>query len=133
MARLSRVVLVADDNSANRYIACRTLRQANFATIEAGWGREAVEQARRFRPDIILLDVNMPDQSGFTTLQQLRAGPCTASIPVVLLTNTAHSAFDVKQAEELGASAYLFSPIQPDTLVAVIEGSIQRAVDLEAS
>ena len=132
MARLSRVVLVADDDSANRYIACRSLRQANFVTIEARSGEGAVEQALRFRPDIIILDMNMPDQSGLTTLQQLRADPCTASIPVVFLTDNIHSEFDRKQAEELGLSAYLFNPVQPDTLVAVIEGSIQRATDLDA-
>lgn len=133
MERLSRIVLVADDNSANRYIACRTLRQANFGTIEACLGREAVEQARRFRPDIIILDMNMPDQSGLTTLQQLRADSRTASIPVVFLSASAQSAFDRKQAEDLGASAYLFNPVQPDTLVAVVEGSIQQSTDLEAS
>ena len=133
MARLSRIVLVADDNSVNRYVACRSLRHANFVTIEARSGRGAVEQARRFRPDIIILDMNMPDQSGLTTLQQLRAHPSTASIPVVFVTATAHSAFERKQAEELGASAYLFNPVQPDTLVAVVEGSIQRATDREQS
>jgi len=127
MARLSKIVLIADDNSANRYVACRSLRHANFVTIEACSGRGAVEQARRFRPDIIVLDMNMPDQSGLTTLEQLRADPSTASIPVVFVTATAHSAFEQKQAEELGASAYLFNPVRPDTLVAVVEGSIERA------
>lgn len=129
MTGLARVVLVADDNEAVRYITCRTLRHANFVTVEARWGQEAVEQAHRSRPDIIILDMNMPDQSGLTTLQQLRADPCTASIPVVFLSATAHSRFEQQQAEELGASAYLFNPVQLDTLVAVIEGSIQRATD----
>ena len=132
MARLSRIVLIADHNSVNRYVACRSLRHANFVPIEARSGQGAVEQARRFRPDIIILDMNIPDQSGLTTSQQLRADPCTASIPVVFLTDNVHSEFDRKQAEKLGLSAYLFNPVQPDTLVAVIEGSIQRSSDLEA-
>ena len=133
MTSLTRVVLVVDDDDAARYITCRALRHANFVTVEARWGQEAVKQAQHFRPDIIILDMNMPDQSGFTTLQQLRADPCTASIPVVFLTATAHSRFEQKQAEDLGASAYLFSPVPPDTLVAIVEGSIQRATDLEGS
>jgi len=126
------VVLVVDDNPAQRYIACRTLRNAKFITIEASWGREVVEQARRLRPDIILLDMHLPDQSGIVTLQQLRADACTASIPVVFLTATAHSSFDKSQAEELGVSAYLFNPVAPDTLIAVVENSITRAKDLKA-
>lgn len=133
MARQSRVVLVANDKSAIRYIACQTLRRANFTTIEASWGREAIEQARQFRPDIIILDMQMPDQSGIMTLQQLRADPCTASIPVVFLSATAHSSVDKRQAEELGVSVYLLNPVAPDTLIAIIEGSITRANDLKAS
>lgn len=133
MAKPTRVVLVADDKEENRYVVCRTLRHANFVTIEARGGREAVEQARRSRPDIIILDMNMPDQSGLTTLRQLRADPSTTSIPVIVLTATAHCAFDLNHAEKLGASAYLFSPVPPDTLVAVVEGSIQRTTDLEGS
>ena len=66
------------------------------------------------------------------TLQQLRADSDTASIPVVFLTATAHSSFDKSQAEGLGVSAYLFNPVEPDTLVAVVENSIMRATDQEA-
>lgn len=133
MATLTRVVLVADDNSANRYIACRMLRQANYNTIEASRGKEAVKLARQSRPDLILLDVNMPDQSGFVTLQQLREDARTAAIPVVFLTANAQCAFDKNRAEQLGASAYLFCPIQPDTLVTVIEGSMVRATTMLAN
>lgn len=131
MARLSRVALIADHDSANRYLASRMLRHAHLVAIEARSGRGAVEQARHFRPDIIILEMNMPDQSGLTTLQQLRADSCTAAIPVIFLATTAHSAFEHKKGEELGASAYLFSTVQPDRLVAVVEGSIHRATDLE--
>jgi CheY-like chemotaxis protein len=127
MARLTKVVMVADDNAANRYIVCRILRHANYNTIEAKWGKEAVQLARQCRPDIIILDMNMPDQSGIVTLEHLRNDPCTASIPVVFLTAGAQSAFHGNCAEQLGASSYLLSPVQPDTLVAVVAGSIARA------
>jgi len=130
LAGAGRLVLVVDDNPAQRYVACRMLRKANFTTIEASWGREVVEQARRLSPDIILLDMHMPDQSGIVTLQQLRANSRTASIPVVFLTGTAHSPVDKSRAEALGVSAYLFNPVAPDTLVAVVENSILRAKDL---
>lgn len=62
-----------------------------------------MDQARRSRPDIIILNMNMLDQSGLTTLHQLRAVSATASIPVIFLTATAQSAFDRKHSEELGA------------------------------
>jgi len=130
MAGVGRVVLVVDDNPAQRYLACRMLRNANFTTIEASWGREVVGQARQHRPDIILLDMHMPDQSGIVTLQQLRSDSGTASIPVVFLTASAHSPVDRSLAQALGVSAYLFNPVAPDTLVAVVENSITRSKDL---
>ena len=128
MAGIGGVVLVANDDPVHRCTACRTLRNANFTTIEASSGREVVEQARRLRPNLIVLDMQMPDQSGIVTLQQLRAHSCTASIPVVFLTASAHLPLDKSQAEELGVYAYLFSPVEPDTLVAVVEHSIMRAL-----
>jgi len=128
MAGVGKVVLVANEDPTHSYIACRALRNAKFTTIEASWGREVVEQARRLRPDIIVLDMHMPDQSGIVTLQRLRAHSCTASIPVVFLTASAHLPLDKCLTEELGVSAYLFSLVEPDTLVAVVEGAIMQAL-----
>jgi len=70
----------------------------------------------------------LPDQSGIVTLQQLRAEPYTASTPVVFLTSSADSA-DTDQAEQLGASTYLFDPLALNILVAAVERSIRWASD----
>jgi CheY-like chemotaxis protein len=123
-----KTVLVVDDTPTNRYVLCRWLHKAQYMTLEAATGAQALEQARRCRPDAIVLDMNLPDQSGATTLQQLRSEEETASIPVVMLSATAQSAFDCNQAEALGASAYLFSPVPADTLVSVVKGIIERAM-----
>lgn len=107
---------------------CRILRNANYKTLEAATGRNAIKLALQFHPDAIILDMNMQDQSGLTTLEQLRADKETASIPVVFLSATAHAPSDRSRVEALGASAYLFSPVQGDTLLSVISGSIERGV-----
>ena len=121
-------MLVVDDTPANRYVVCRALQQGNYSTIEAATGQEALEKAQNHRPDAIVLDMNLPDQTGVMILQSLRELPDTKLIPVVFLSATSHSAFDRTQADALGASAYLFSPVEPDTLVSVVTGIIERGV-----
>jgi CheY-like chemotaxis protein len=128
MPETGQTVLVVDDIEAKRYVVCRMLQASNFITLEAATGRAAFKQACKHRPDAIVLDMNLPDQSGLITLQQLRNQKETASIPVVILSAVAHSPSDRTRAEALGASAYLFSPVQADTLVSVIRGIIERGV-----
>lgn len=128
MAEISQTVLVVDDVESKRYVVCRMLQASNYTTVEASTGRAAVKQAQKFMPDAIVLDMNLPDQSGLVTLQQLRDLESTALIPVVFLSAVAHSPSDRTRAEALGASAYLFSPVQADTLVSVIRGIIERGV-----
>jgi CheY-like chemotaxis protein len=129
MRGTGKTVLVVDDIAAHRYAVCRVLRSANYATIEAGWGVEAVEKAHQYHPDAVVLDMNLPDQSGLLTLKQLRSESDTAVIPVIFLSASAQSASDRDQAEAFGASAYLFSPVEPDTLLSVVMGVIQRRTD----
>jgi CheY-like chemotaxis protein len=128
MPQKEKTVLVVDDLEANRYAVCRILPGANYITAEAATGSDAVEGARRLRPDAIVLDMNLPDQTGVTTLKQLRGEIQTAFIPVVFLSATAQSPCDRSHAEAAGASAYLFSPVQADTLICVLKGVIERGV-----
>jgi PAS domain S-box-containing protein len=83
-----RTVLVVDDDSSVRLMVRRALEMMNHKVIEAASGREAVERAKRDRPDAITLDLMMPDKDGWWVLEQLRADSETASIPVVVVTGT---------------------------------------------
>jgi len=128
MVQALKTVLVVDDVESKRYVVCRILREGKYRTLEAGSGSEAVQRARQHRPDAIVLDMNLPDQSGLVTLKQLRDAAETALIPVVFLSAEAQTPSDRTRAEALGASGYLFSPVQPDTLISVIRGIIERGV-----
>jgi CheY-like chemotaxis protein len=128
MLATGKTVLVVDDVESKRYVVCRILREANYQTVEAGTGTAAIQSARQHRPDAIVLDMNLPDQSGLVTLKQLRDSPETELIPVVFLSAEAQTQSDRTRAEALGASGYLFSPVQPDTLISVIRGIIERGV-----
>jgi two-component system cell cycle response regulator DivK len=81
------LVLIVDDNEQNAKLARDVLRAAGFRTIEAESGVEALERATVERPDVILLDIRLPDMDGADVARRLKGDPRTAHIPVVALTS----------------------------------------------
>ena len=79
-------VLVVDDNTRNRKLARDVLDAAGFDTLEAATGVEALELAAEHEPDVILLDLRLPDMHGVEVVRQLREGEGTARIPVVAMS-----------------------------------------------
>jgi PAS domain S-box-containing protein len=122
-------VLVVDDNEANRYAVGRTLRAAGFETSEASNGRQAIELART-GPDVMVLDVNLPDVNGYEVVRELRSNPATAMIPVLHLSASYMRDEDMVFGLDNGANAYLTHPIEPTVFVATIR-SLLRVRRLE--
>jgi CheY-like chemotaxis protein len=107
---MTRTILLADDNEANRYLARFALERAGFRVVTAGDGEEALRQARAHRPDLVLMDVQMPILDGLEATERLRADPELAAIPVVALT--AYVAPEDKvRAREAGCSGHIAKPI----------------------
>ena len=100
--------------------------------VEANSGRRALDLARN-RPDVIVLDVGLPDLDGFEVYRRLRQGPETANIPVVYVTSTHSGHEEARLALDLGAVAYLRAPIEPATLVSVVQSALQAPRSGQAS
>src|SRR4051794_19437562 len=79
-------ILHADDNDANRYAVSRTLRKAGFEVSEVATGSAALDALARSVPDLVILDVRLPDISGFEVCRRIKADPRTGSLPVLHLT-----------------------------------------------
>ena len=124
------LILSVDDNEASRYAIARTLRQAGFRVIEAGTGMEALRRARADAPDLILLDVKLPDIDGFEVSRRLKADVETASIPVLQITATYSSTEHWAEALNAGADGYLTHPAEPIVLIATIR-ALRRAREAE--
>ncbi len=110
------LVLVVDDNETTRYLFRRWLRRAGFEVMEAITGADAFALLAERRPDLAVLDVNLPDMSGFDVLEHIKT--IDPSIPVLHVSATAIEVSDRSEGLTRGADAYLIEPVEPEELVA---------------
>ena len=128
-------ILVVDDDAELLDLICLSLKDAGFSTVGCRKGVDALREARSFAPDLIVLDLVLPEMDGFTVCETLRKDKATAKIPVLILTGLT-SQLNRFAGLESGACGYLFKPITMDKLIAKIRsllsqlpesGSSQRA------
>lgn len=126
------VVLNVDDSKDSLRIKTVTLRRAGFEVIESESGQEALRLVAQSRPDVILLDVNLPDLSGFDVCRRIKSDPAAASTLVVQISACFTEGSDKIRGLEGGADGYLTSPVEPPLLVATIR-SLLRVRDAEGA
>jgi PAS domain S-box-containing protein len=124
-------ILLVEDNEATRYTVNRVLRNAGCRVSLAENGEQGIFLARTTSPDLVLLDVQLPDISGFEVVRRLKADPATAEVPVVHLSASHVGSEDRIRGLEGGADAYLTHPVEPEILVATL-GAMLRARLAEA-
>ncbi len=114
-------ILIVDDEPAIITMYMEKLVMEGFTVIVATDGQSALEKAQAEKPDIILLDVIMPNVNGLDTLKQLKANPETAQIPVYLLTNIQEET-GAEHGKQFGAAGYFFkAETEPRTLAALLK------------
>ena len=121
-----KTILYVEDNEANRKIVRQLLKQTSYTLIEAYDGEEGVAKALETRPDLILMDVQLPKISGLEATRRLRAEAATADTPIIAITSFALSGDDHK-AKEAGATAYLAKPFSPRELLALIRNTVPES------
>jgi DNA-binding response OmpR family regulator len=119
-----KTVLVADDESMLRQLIRATFRGRPVRILEAGSGTEALALARRERPDLVLLDVGLPELDGYAVCRTLKADPTTAGIKVVMLTARAQRR-DQERGAEVGADAYITKPFSPQRLLGDLDAFLR--------
>ncbi|MGJ5633621.1 hybrid sensor histidine kinase/response regulator [Nostoc sp. CALU 1950] len=128
-------ILHVDDNEANRYVVIRILQNAGFSVVEAATGAAGLEAVANFQPDLVILDVQLPDISGFEVCRQIKANPETAFIPVLHLSASFVQSQDKAEGLDSGADAYLVQPVEPIELLATLRSllRIRRAEEAALS
>jgi two-component system cell cycle response regulator DivK len=116
---MSRRVLVIEDHEDNRRIVRDLLTSAGYELLEATTGEDGVAMAERERPDLILMDIQLPDLDGYEATRRIKANPTLRAIPIIAVTSYALSGDDQK-ALAAGCDAYVTKPFSPRALLAKI-------------
>ncbi|MEH2306860.1 hybrid sensor histidine kinase/response regulator [Nostoc sp.] len=129
------IILHVDDNEANRYVVTRILQNAGFSVVEAATGAAGLKAATEHQPNLVILDVKLPDINGFEVCRQIKANPETAFIPVLHLSASFVQSQDKAEGLDSGADGYLVQPVEPIELLATVRSllRIRRAEEAALS
>ena len=122
------LVLIVDDNDRNRKLARDVLRMAGLRTLEAATAAEGIAIASEHLPDVILMDLRLPDLDGIEAARLLRAEPRTAHIPVVAMTALPLDARD-DWLFDAGFAGYIVKPVDTDAFPDVVRRFCMRGPD----
>jgi two-component system cell cycle response regulator DivK len=117
-------ILVVEDTEDNRRIIRDLLTSAGYETIEAVTGEEGVAMAVEHRPDLILMDVQLPVLDGYEATRRIKANPALRHIPIIAVTSYALSG-DEEKTREAGCDAYVAKPFSPRLLLAKVRGFLE--------
>ena len=116
-------ILIIEDNEQNLYLATFILEKHGYQVIQARDGSEGIRLAGQCRPDLVLLDIQLPGMDGYEVAQKLRSNLALDGVPIVAVTSYAMVG-DRERALATGCSGYIEKPINPDTFVAEVEAHL---------
>lgn len=118
-------ILVVDDVDDSRVVLCKLMEASGYRVAAAADGAEAVEVARRARPDLILLDLNLPVMDGLGVVERLRSIPELKHVPIIAMT--AYHYYGMKEAAlDVGCDEYMPKPLDHDELAKVIQKLVRK-------
>ncbi|HEY3368062.1 MAG TPA: response regulator [Symbiobacteriaceae bacterium] len=121
-----RILLIEDDPDIQKMVRLSLMYQGGHQVSVASGGEEGLSKATAENPDLILLDVMMPEMDGYETCKRLKSQPGTRHIPVVFLSARAQQT-EIQKGRELGAVGYLVKPFDPMTLSSQLDAIIGTA------
>jgi CheY-like chemotaxis protein len=122
----SRRVLVVDDNLDAAQMMAAFLEMSGHRTAMANTGRDALLEAHRFQPDVVLLDIGLPDISGYEVAREIRALPGAGAATVIAVTGWGQSE-DLRRAREAGIDFHVVKPADPEELLRLLAAAPPRS------
>ena len=129
----SQTVLLVDDNQTHQYSLGKHLEESGYRILQASNGADALKVATTEGPNAILLDINLPDMTGFAVCEKLKGDPRTADVPIIFHSATHDTQAARAQAMDLGAISFLSYPISVEHLLRVLQGAVLRASEQRAA
>ncbi len=122
---MTKSILVIEDTADNRQILSDLLTAAGYAMLEAEDGERGVALAAEARPDLILMDVQLPNIDGYEATRRIRLNPETRHIPIIAVTSYALSGEEAKAADA-GCDGYVAKPFSPRAILAMVRGLLAQ-------
>lgn len=122
---MAKRILVVEDNDLNRRLFCDVLKANGFAVEPVGDGCEALERARQFVPNLIIMDIQLPNVSGLDLIETAKRDPILRPIPVLAVTAYAGKG-DEERIRHAGAEAYLAKPVSIGPFMAAVKGLLEQ-------
>ncbi|MDW8303718.1 MAG: response regulator [Acidobacteriota bacterium] len=119
-----RVILVVDDSQTVRKLISTKLKKSGYRVVEAASGLEALQKLNEVIPDLILLDITMPELDGYEVCKRIRSSEATRDIPVVMISGR-DGFFDKVRGRMVGSSGYITKPFGPETIITTVESYLK--------
>lgn len=117
---MKKRILVIEDNEQNLYLVRFILEKNNYEVISASDGKTGIEMAFNLKPDLILLDIQLPEMDGYSIASKIRENPSFSKMPIVAITSYAMPG-DKEKAIASGCNGYIEKPIDPDTFMIKVQ------------
>ncbi len=124
---MAKRILVVEDNDLNRKLFCDVLKSQGYAVEPVADGHVALQRAREFVPNLIIMDIQLADVSGVELIEQAKRDPILRPIPVLAVTAYAGKG-DEERIRDAGAEGYLAKPVSIGPFMAAVKGLVERAV-----
>jgi len=124
---VAKRILVVEDNDLNRKLFCDVLKSQGFAVEPVADGKEALDRAREFVPNLIIMDIQLADVSGVELIERAKADPALRAIPVLAVTAYAGRG-DEERIRDAGAEGYLAKPVSIAPFLAAVRALLARAL-----
>lgn len=122
---MAKRILVVEDNDLNRKLFCDVLKSQGYAVEPVSDGVEALERARQYVPNLIIMDIQMPNVSGLDLIEEAKADSTLRAIPVLAVTAYAGKG-DEERIRDAGAEGYLAKPVSIGPFMAAVRGLVEK-------
>ena len=121
-------ILIVDDDQTQVEVLTHRLQKQGFTTVHAFEGRIGLEKAREHQPDLVLLDLRLPDLDGFSVCEELVDSPDTCDIPIIIVSGSDRPDV-VRSSRAAGCNFFVRKPYDPNVLLTLIEHALKRDYD----
>ena len=122
---MAKRILVVEDNDLNRRLFCDVLKSQGYVVEPVSDGREALERARQFVPNLVIMDIQLPEISGLDLIEAAKKDPVLRGIPVLAVTAYAGRG-DEERIRDAGAEGYLSKPVSIGPFMAAVRALVER-------